>query len=173
MTLSDPAPLDLPVDGQELAAYVAAKLCHDFISPAGAISSGLDLMNDPAAQDMRDDALGLIEQSARKLVALVHFARVAFGAATTSERFTAGELLGLVSGMTEGGRAVATIVDGHLYAIAVDSLEDVSTFQLGAAPAGLDTAGEWDFVTGIGEGQQETLLALDVDRLVARASALA
>lgn len=106
MTLSDPAPLDLPVDGQELAAYVAAKLCHDFISPAGAISSGLDLMNDPAAQDMRDDALGLIEQSARKLVALVHFARVAFGAATTSERFTAGELQGLVSGMTEGGRAV-------------------------------------------------------------------
>ena len=106
MTLSDPAPLDLPVDGQELAAYVAAKLCHDFISPAGAISSGLDLMNDPAAQDMRDDALGLIEQSARKLVALVHFARVAFGAATTSERFTAGELLGLVSGMTEGGRAL-------------------------------------------------------------------
>ena len=106
MTPSNSAPLDLPVDGQELAAYVAAKLCHDFISPAGAISSGLDLMNDPAAQDMRDDALGLIEQSARKLVALVHFARVAFGAATTSERFTAGELLGLVSGMTEGGRAV-------------------------------------------------------------------
>jgi purine-binding chemotaxis protein CheW len=72
----------------------------------------------------------------------------------------------------EGGRAVATIVDGHLYAIAVDSLEDVSTFELGAAPAGLDTTGEWDFVTGIGEGQHETLLALDVDRLVARASAL-
>lgn len=106
MTPSNSAPLDLPVDGQELAAYVAAKLCHDFISPAGAISSGLDLMNDPAAQDMRDDALGLIEQSARKLVALVHFARVAFGAATTSELFTAGELQGLVSGMTEGGRAL-------------------------------------------------------------------
>ncbi|QYF86278.1 histidine phosphotransferase ChpT [Brevundimonas sp. PAMC22021] len=106
MTPSDHALLDLPVDGQELAAHVAAKLCHDFISPAGAISSGLDLMNDPAAQDMRDDALGLIEQSARKLVALVHFARVAFGAATTCERFTAGELHGLVSGMTEGGRAV-------------------------------------------------------------------
>lgn len=72
----------------------------------------------------------------------------------------------------DGGRAVATIVDGHLYAIAVDSLEDVATFRLGAAPAGLDTAGEWDFVTGIAEGQQETLLALDVDRLVARAGAL-
>ena len=30
------APLDLPVDGIELATYVAAKLCHDFISPSGA-----------------------------------------------------------------------------------------------------------------------------------------
>lgn len=99
-----PAP-DLPVDGAELAAFVAAKLCHDFISPSGAIVSGLDLLNDPSAQDMRDDALALIDQSARKMVALVHFARIAFGAAATSERFTARELEGLVSGLTEGGRA--------------------------------------------------------------------
>ncbi len=62
-------------------------------------------MRDPSAQDMREDALSLIEQSARKMVALVHFARVAFGAATTSERFTARELQSLVTGLTEGGRA--------------------------------------------------------------------
>ena len=49
-----------PVDGQELAALVAAKLCHDFISPSGAIVSGLDLLKDPSAQDMKDDALALI-----------------------------------------------------------------------------------------------------------------
>ena len=90
----------------DLAALVAAKLCHDFISPAGAIVSGLDLLNDPSAQDMRDDAIGLIDQSARKMVALVHFARVAFGAATTSERFDGRELQTLVAGMTDGGRAV-------------------------------------------------------------------
>ena len=95
----------LPVDGQELAAYVAAKLCHDFVSPAGAIMSGLDLLADPSAQDMRDDAMGLVTQSAKKLIALVHFCRVAFGAATTSERFTANELRDLVAGMVEGGRA--------------------------------------------------------------------
>ena len=89
----------------DLATLVAAKLCHDFISPAGAIVSGLDLLNDPSAQDMRDDAIGLIDQSARKMVALVHFARVAFGAATTSERFDGRELQGLVAGMTEGGRS--------------------------------------------------------------------
>lgn len=79
-----------------LASFISAKLCHDFISPAGAIVSGLDLLKDPAAQDMRDDALGLIDASAQKLVQIVHFARVAYGAATTSERFDSAELEGLV-----------------------------------------------------------------------------
>ncbi|MDZ4362786.1 MAG: histidine phosphotransferase family protein, partial [Brevundimonas sp.] len=102
---SDPAVSDLPVDGGELATYVAAKLCHDFISPAGAIVSGLDLLKDPTAQDMRDDAMSLITDSAEKLVAIVHFARVAFGAATSSERFSGEELRGLVAGLVEGGRA--------------------------------------------------------------------
>lgn len=96
---------DLPFEPTELATYVAAKLCHDFISPAGAIMQGLDLMNDPTAQDMREDALNLVAQSAAKMVALVHFARVAFGAATTSESFAGAELQGLVEGLVKGGRA--------------------------------------------------------------------
>ena len=98
------SPSALP-DGQALAALVAGKLCHDFISPAGAISSGLDLLKDPSAQDMRDDAMGLIEASAKKMVSLVGFARVAFGAATSAERFSGAELGELVAGMTDGGRA--------------------------------------------------------------------
>lgn len=72
-----------------------------------------------------------------------------------------------------GGPAVATIVDGHLYAISVDALEDVATFALGTAPAGLAGTGEADFVTGVADGSDETLLAVDIDRLVAHASALA
>lgn len=102
MTEANPSALP---DGQALAALIAGKLCHDFISPAGAISSGLDLLKDPTAQDMRDDAMGLIEASAKKMVALVAFARVAFGAATSAERFSGAELGELVSGLTEGGRA--------------------------------------------------------------------
>lgn len=99
-------PLDaLPMDGPELASLIAAKLCHDFISPSGAIVSGLDLLNDPTAQDMRDDAISLITDSAKKMVALVQFCRVAFGAATTAERFTGEELRALVDGVTHGGRA--------------------------------------------------------------------
>src|SRR5215217_3275631 len=53
--MTDAAPSSALPDGQALATLVAGKLCHDFISPAGAISSGLDLLKDPTAQDMRDD----------------------------------------------------------------------------------------------------------------------
>ncbi|WP_312598936.1 histidine phosphotransferase ChpT [Brevundimonas sp.] len=132
------APLDLPVDGTELATYVAAKLCHDFISPSGAIVSGLDLMQDPAAQDMRDDALALIEQSARKMVALVHYARVAFGAATTSERFTARELESLLVGMTQGGRATLDwrIADGEFSKPQARALTNLAYLTVGALPMG-------------------------------------
>jgi histidine phosphotransferase ChpT len=106
MTDTSTTPSDGPLpDGQALAALIAGKLCHDFISPAGAISSGLDLLKDPSAQDMRDDAMGLIEASAKKMVALVSFARVAFGAATSAERFAGAELGELVAGLTGGGRA--------------------------------------------------------------------
>ena len=103
--MTDAAQSDLPVDGPELASLITAKLCHDFISPSGAIMSGLDLLNDPTAQDMKDDALSLITDSAKKMVALVQFCRVAFGAATTSERFTGAELTALVDGVIAGGRA--------------------------------------------------------------------
>jgi len=141
MTLTDDAdaaPLDLPVDGTELATYVAAKLCHDFISPSGAIVSGLDLMQDPAAQDMRDDALALIEQSARKMVALVHYARVAFGAATTSERFTARELESLLVGMTQGGRATLDwrIGEGEFSKPQARALTNLAYLTVGALPMG-------------------------------------
>ena len=132
------APLDLPVDGTELATYIAAKLCHDFISPSGAIVSGLDLLDDPSAQDMRDDALALIAQSARKMVALVHFARVAFGAATTSERFTARELQALVVGVTEGGRATLDwrVADGEFSKPQARALVNLAYLTVGALPMG-------------------------------------
>ena len=40
-----------PVPTAQVAAYLAARMCHDFISPASAIVSGLDLLDDPSAQD--------------------------------------------------------------------------------------------------------------------------
>jgi purine-binding chemotaxis protein CheW len=70
------------------------------------------------------------------------------------------------------GHAVATVVDGHLYAIAVDALEDVETFDIGPVPAGIGAIADRDFVRGVADGMGETLVALDIDRLVERASAI-
>lgn len=83
----------------ELAAFLAARMCHDFISPASAIVSGLDLLDDPSAQDMREEAMGLIATSARKLTDLLQFSRVAFGASASAETFDARELEKLARGV--------------------------------------------------------------------------
>ncbi len=95
----DPEPQTRAVTAPELAAQLAGKLCHDFISPASAINSGLDLLDDPSAADMREEALGLIAGSARKLVALLAFSRVAFGASAAAETFDSKELETLTRGV--------------------------------------------------------------------------
>jgi len=89
----------------ELATLLVAKLCHDFISPAGAIISGLDLLEDPSAQDMRQEAHNLIATSAKRMVTLVHFARLAYGAATTAEAFSAREIQSILDDLFSGARA--------------------------------------------------------------------
>lgn len=86
-------------DPVDLAAQLASRLCHDFISPVSAIVSGLDLLEDPNAQDMRDDALALIAQSGRKLADHLAFCRAAFGSAATTEVFDSRELNTLAQGV--------------------------------------------------------------------------
>lgn len=89
----------------ELAATVAARLCHDFISPASAIVSGLDLLEDPDSQDMREDAMNLITASARKLADHLSFARVAFGASAAADTFDSRALKTLTEGVFAHVRA--------------------------------------------------------------------
>lgn len=91
-----------PVD---LAARLAARLCHDFISPVSAIVSGLDLIDDPEQQDMREEAMNLVATSARKLAALLSFSRIAFGGSSASEVFDVRELERLTREFFEHVRA--------------------------------------------------------------------
>ena len=97
----EPAALTEPVSAADLACQLSARLCHDFISPASAIVSGLDLLDDPSAADMRDDAMNLIATSARKLVSLLAFSRVAFGSSVAAESFDTRELEKLTRGVFE------------------------------------------------------------------------
>ena len=89
----------------EIAAFLAARMCHDFISPASAIVSGLDLLEDPSAQDMREDAMSLISASAHKLADQLAFCRVAFGASASAETFDVRDLEKLTRGVFAHMRA--------------------------------------------------------------------
>jgi len=59
---------------------------------------GLELLDDPDSQDMREEALALIAANARKFVALLSFNRVALGASAGASVFDAGELERLARG---------------------------------------------------------------------------
>ena len=75
---------DLELSDLELAALVSSKICHDIISPVGAIANGLEVMDEDADQSMRDHAMDLIRKSAAQASAKLQFARLAFGAAGTA-----------------------------------------------------------------------------------------
>ncbi|MXN65436.1 histidine phosphotransferase [Stappia sp. GBMRC 2046] len=65
----------------DLAALVASRVCHDIISPVGAITSGLEVLDEEGNEDMREFAMDLIRSSSRRASAKLQFARLAFGAA--------------------------------------------------------------------------------------------
>jgi len=124
----------------ELAAYLAARMCHDFISPASAIVSGLDLLEDPSAQDMREEAMGLIANSAKKLADMLSFCRVAFGASASAETFDARELEKLAQGAFGHMRAT---LDWQVDAPSVNKSSARTLLNLAQmAGAALPTGGE-------------------------------
>ena len=62
----------------DLAALLCSKVCHDVISPVGAINNGLELLDEGGADE---DAMNLIKTSARTASSRLQFARIAYGAA--------------------------------------------------------------------------------------------
>src|SRR4051794_31091365 len=71
-------------DALELAALLCSRVCHDLISPVGAIVNGLEVLDDNPKPEDRDFALDLIRKSARTASARLQFCRLAFGAAGSS-----------------------------------------------------------------------------------------
>ena len=65
----------------DLAALLCSRLCHDMLSPVGAISNGLELLADENDPEMRDKCVELLEQSAKISTDKLKFFRLAFGAA--------------------------------------------------------------------------------------------
>jgi histidine phosphotransferase ChpT len=65
----------------DLAALLCSRVCHDLISPAGAIVNGLEVLEESKDEETKQFALDLIKKSARTGSARLQFCRIAFGAA--------------------------------------------------------------------------------------------
>jgi histidine phosphotransferase ChpT len=89
-----------------LAALVGSRLCHDLISPIGAIQNGLELIALSGA-DQSSPEMTLIQDSCASAAARIRFFRVAYGAAGEAQMMSRREIAGILSGVTSGGRLTA------------------------------------------------------------------
>ena len=85
----------------DLVALVASRLCHDLISPLGAIGNGVELLSLSGSAGAEID---LIAQSVAQANARLRLFRIAFGAAGDGHTVPAAELTSLASGLSRQGR---------------------------------------------------------------------
>jgi histidine phosphotransferase ChpT len=77
MVMSEP----ITLEALDLAALLCSRVCHDLISPAGAIMNGLEVFEEEGDAETKAFAIDLIKKSAKTATARLQFCRIAFGAA--------------------------------------------------------------------------------------------
>jgi len=92
-------------DALDLAALLCSRVCHDLISPVGAIVNGLEVLDDNPKPEDRDFALDLIRKSAKTASARLQFCRLAFGAAgSAGAQIDLGDAQNMAKGHIEDGK---------------------------------------------------------------------
>lgn len=93
------------VPALELAALICSRVCHDVISPVGAIVNGLEVLAEDDDEEMREHAIKLITDSAAQASAKLQFARLAFGAAgSAGAEIDLADARAVIEAMTDGDR---------------------------------------------------------------------
>ena len=105
----------------DFAALLCSRLCHDLVSPVGAINNGLEILADEKDPSMRDAVIDLVEKSTRQTSNKLQFFRLAFGAAGGfSAQLDVRECEKAVRAMLEGSRVS---LDWRVPAISVSKSE--------------------------------------------------
>lgn len=100
-------------DRPDLTALIGSRICHDLISPIGAIGNGVELLMMDGAT--RGPEIALIAESVANANARIRFFRVAFGAAGQDTRIARPEVLSILADLTRGGRlAVEWLAPGDM-----------------------------------------------------------
>ncbi len=92
----------------EFASLLCSRLCHDLLSPVGAMNNGLELLADEDDPDMRLRVIELLADSARASADRLKFFRLAFGAGGGfGETLAADEVKAAVEGLVRGNPRIA------------------------------------------------------------------
>jgi histidine phosphotransferase ChpT len=108
--MSAPAPVPaatepLTIGALDLAALLCSRVCHDLISPVGAIVNGLEVLEENKDEETKTFALELIKKSAGQASAKLQFCRLAFGAAgSAGAQIELGDAERAARGMIEDGK---------------------------------------------------------------------
>lgn len=86
----------------DLAALIGSRICHDLISPIGAIGNGVELLMLDGGP--KSPEIALISASVAAANARIRFFRVAFGAAMQDQRIRRSDVTGIVGDLMQGGR---------------------------------------------------------------------
>ena len=86
----------------DLAALLGSRICHDLISPIGAIGNGLELLMMDGSQGGPE--MVLITESVANANARIRFFRVAYGLAQADQRIGRTEVQSILDDLTRGGR---------------------------------------------------------------------
>ena len=96
--------MSVPVtlEALDLAALLCSRVCHDLISPVGAVVNGIEVMEDDADEQTKTFAIELIKKSATTASARLQFCRLAFGAAgSAGAAIDTGDAESVARGMME------------------------------------------------------------------------
>lgn len=152
-----------PVD---FASLLCSRLCHDLLSPVGALNNGLELLADETDPAMRQRCLELLNESARTSANKLKFFRLAFGAGGGfGEMVDVREARAAVEGLVADNKRVALgwlVEDEQLPKLAIKVLLNLSLIAVEALVRGgtLDIGGESN------GGQVEIALKIEGPRLV-------
>jgi histidine phosphotransferase ChpT len=103
--MSAPVSGPITIGALDLAALLCSRVCHDLISPVGAIVNGLEVLEEDKDEETKTFALDLIKKSAGAASAKLQFCRLAFGAAgSAGAQIELGDAEKVARGLIEDGK---------------------------------------------------------------------
>lgn len=152
-----------PVD---FASLLCSRLCHDLLSPVGALNNGLELLADETDPAMRERCMELLADSARASASKLKFFRLAFGAAGGfGERVDTHEARAAIEGLVAENKRIELVWAVDTPAMPKSAVKVLLNLVLMATES-LARGGRMDVGGEENDGQLEIVVKIEGPRIV-------